>query len=137
MRSVPGGGRSPGRHALGHAEEQSPPAPRIAGTAPTAASMMMQTPLVACRPPLGTNESPLRATIPRQIPELHSTVPARSPPRTAGDPHAAPQGAGLAIEEHPVLTDPNAASASSSQPPLSGCCDDHLNRPRYCSSSLV
>src|SRR4051794_39695802 len=129
MRSAPGGGRSPARHALGPAGEQSPPAPRTAGTAPKAASMMMQTPLVACRPPLGTNVSPPRATLPRQIPHLHSTVPPRSPPRTAGDPHAAPQAAGLATEEHPALTDPNAASASSSQPPLSGCCDDRLNLP--------
>jgi hypothetical protein len=129
MRSAPGGGRSPARHALGPAGEQSPPAPQTASTVPRAASPMMQTPLVACRPPPGTNVSPRRATLRQRIPHLHSTVPARSPPRTAGDPHAAPQGAGLAIEEHPALTDPNAASASSSQPPSSGCCDDHLNPP--------
>ncbi len=91
--------------------------------------MIMQTPLVACRPPLGTNVFPQRATLPRQIPHLRSTVPPRSQPRTADDPHAAPRGAGLAIEEHPALTDPIAASASSSQPPLSGCCDDRLNPP--------
>src|SRR4051812_25993554 len=55
--------------------------------------------------------------------------------RIVGDPHAAPQAAGLATEEHPAPTDPNAASASSSQPPLSGCCDDRLNPPSTSRSS--
>ena len=117
------------RRAPGRAGSRFPPARQIAHTAAWAASMMMQTPLVACRPPPGTNVFPQRATLPRQIPHLHSTVPPRSQPRTAGDPHAAPRRVGLAIEEHPALTDPNAASASSSQPPLSKCCDDRLNPP--------
>src|SRR4051812_1282604 len=75
MRSAPGGGRSPARRALGPAGEQSPPAPRTAGTAPKAASTMIQTPLVACRPPPGTNVSPPRATLLPQMPHPRSFVP--------------------------------------------------------------
>ena len=57
----------------------------------------------------------------------HSSVPPRWQPRTDGDPHAAQQRADQARATRFAQTDPNAASEQSSQPPLSRCCDDHLN----------
>src|SRR4051812_45892868 len=54
-------------------------------------------------------------------------VPPRWQPRSDGDPHAAQQKADQARATRLARTDPNAASEQSSQPPLSRCCDDHLN----------
>ena len=59
----------------------------------------------------------------------HSTIPPRWLARTAGARHAARAWAGRATTMLHARTDLNAASAGSSQPPLSGCCDDRLNPP--------
>src|SRR4051812_8017854 len=83
--------------------------------------------MVACRPPSGTTVPPRLATPRPQPRRPHSSVPPRWQPRTDGDPHAAQQRADQARATRFAQTDPNAASEQSSQPPLSRCCDDHLN----------
>src|SRR4051812_49892711 len=83
--------------------------------------------MVACRPPSGTSVPPRLAT-PRPQPQRpHSSIPPRWQPRSDGDPHAAHQRTDQARARRLARTDPNAASEQSSQPPLSRCCDDHLN----------
>src|SRR4051812_28698990 len=83
--------------------------------------------MVACRLPSGPSVPPRRAIRRRQPPRPQSSIPPQSPPRIAGDPHAARQRADLATAMRLARTDPNAASEQSSQPPLTRCCDDHLN----------
>src|SRR4051794_27533615 len=83
--------------------------------------------MVACRPLSGTSVPRLLATPRPQPRRPHSSVPLQWQPRTDGDPHAAQQRADQARATRFAQTDPNAASEQSSQPPLSRCCDDHLN----------
>src|SRR5919112_2443982 len=126
---APAGGRSRERRALERARSRSPPAPQTTDSALTAASTTARDVTVACRPPPGTTV-PLRlATLRRQPRRPRSNTPPRSPPRTAGDPHAVPPWAGLATATRFARTDPNAAFECSSQPPPARCCDDRLNPP--------
>src|SRR5919112_5304345 len=126
---APAGGRSRERRALERARSRSPPAPQTTESALTAASTTARDGTVACRPPPGTTE-PLRlATLRRQPRRPRSNTPPRSPPRTAGDPHAVPPWAGLATATRFARTNPNAAFECSSQPPPARCCGDRLNPP--------
>src|SRR4051812_26113801 len=121
------GGRSRAPHAVARARSRSPPARRTTERALTAASPPARAGMVACRPPSGTSVPPRLATPQPQPRRPHSSTPPRSTPRTDGDAHAAQQRADRARARRLARTDPNAASEQSSQPPLSRCCDDHLN----------
>src|SRR4051812_18204697 len=121
------GGRSPAPRAVARARSRSPPARQTTDNALTAVSPPARDGMVACRPPSGTS-GPRRLATPRPQPRRpHWSVPPRWQPRTDGDPHAAQQRADQARATRFARTDPNAASEQSSQPPLSRCCDDHLN----------
>src|SRR3954453_11047495 len=123
------GGRSRAPRAVARARSRSPPALQTTESARTAASTMARDGMVACRPPCGTSGPPRLATRRPQPRRPHSSIPPRWQPRTDGDPHAAQQRAVRARATRLARTDPNAASERPSQPPLSRCCDDHLNAP--------
>ena len=124
-----GGARSRAHRDPGRAAARSPHAQRRTGTAPTAASPMRRSAMVACRRPPGTIWLP-----PEGIP-LHrkrrprSSVRPRSPTRTLADARVAPPAAGLANSEPSVSIAPSAAFLPS-QPPSAERCDNRL-RP-YC-----
>src|SRR3954469_3225268 len=127
---APAGERSPVCPGPVRDTARSPRVQRTPDTAPMAASLMAQVSSVACRPPPGTSGPPPRATRRPRSPRPRSTDPPQSPPRTAAGSPAAPRLVGQATPAtRLVAPDPSAVSQPSSQPPLSRCCDGHLNPP--------
>src|SRR5215469_6875393 len=108
-------------------EVRSPPAPQMRDTGRTAASLMDETSLVACRLPFGTISFLQPATY--QLGPQHPHLPylPQSQPRTAAADPVLPRPGDLVRTMAPDQTDPNAAFAPSSQLLLSKCCDDHLS----------
>ena len=134
---APAGGRSPARRAVERAKSRSPPAPQTTDGAQTADLTTARDVTVACRPPPGTNVCLEPAPLRRQPRRPRSSVPPRSTPRTGAGPHAAPPRADPVTATHLARSDPNAAFEYSPQPPLSRCCDDHLNPPSVSSRMMV
>src|SRR5690606_5472919 len=129
MRLVRAGARSPSRHVLGPAEEQSPPGPRRTNTSRRAASRRGTDERVAYRPLFGTI-SPRPPGIPLQSPQpprwIHRP---RLPPRNVSDPlDVRPRGGRGTLTRH-VPPGPRPTFEYSSHPPVIRCCDDKLNLP--------
>src|SRR3954471_18868906 len=127
---APAGERSPVCPGPVRDTARSPRVQRTPDTARRVASRMAQAIGVTPRPPPGTSGPPARATRRPLSPRPRSTDPPQSPPRTAAGSPAAPCLVGQATPAtRLVAPDPSAVSQPSSQPPLSRCCDGHLNPP--------
>ena len=87
-------------------EVRSPPAPQMRDTGRTAASLMTETSLVACRLPFGTISFLQPATYPLGAQHLHSPFLPRSPPRTAVGHLVLPPPGDLVRTMAPDQTDP-------------------------------
>jgi len=96
-------------------------------TGRTAASLMAEISLVACRLSFGTILILQAATSQLAAQHLHSPCLPRSPPRTGAAHLVLPPPGDLVRTIAPDQTGPNAACASSSQLLPSKCCDDHLS----------
>jgi ketosteroid isomerase-like protein len=96
-------------------------------TGRTAASLMAEISLLACRLPFGTILILQAATSQLAAQHLHSPCLPRSPPRTGAAYLVLPPPGDLVRTIAPDQTGPNAACASSSQLLPSRCCDDHLS----------
>jgi hypothetical protein len=117
---VRAGAQPPAWSGLALEEVRSPHAPQMRDTGRTAAWLMVETSLVACRPPFGTILFLQPATY--QLGPQHPHLPylPRSPPRTDAAHLVLPPLADLVKTKAPDQTDPNAACASSSQLLLQG-----------------
>src|SRR6516225_1776115 len=94
-----------------------------------AASLMVQILRVACRQPLGTILSLPVAIYRHRLQHLRLPCPPRSLSRTVAAHLGLPSGVDPARTMAVVQTGQNVAFGSSSQPPWSRRCDDHLNPP--------
>jgi hypothetical protein len=101
-------------------EVRSPPAPQMRDTGRTAASLMAETLLVACRLPFGTISFLQPATYQLGPQHPHSPYLPQSQPRTAAADLVLPAPGDLVRTMAPDQTDPNAACAPSSQLLLQG-----------------
>jgi hypothetical protein len=123
------GERPPASRCPARGGARSLPAPQTRDSGRRVASLIVQTSLVACRPPSGTILFRQPATHRPQPQHPHSPSLPQSPPRTvAAHRILLPAGDQVRIRA-PALTDPNAASEWPSQLPPSRCCDDHLSPP--------
>src|SRR3990170_565178 len=128
------GGRPPVWSSPAREGARSPPAPQTRDTGRRAAALIIQTSMVACRLPSETIVFQPPATRRLQPQHPHSSCLPQSPPRTVAAHLDLPPTVDLVRTMAPDQTDPNAACASSSQPPSSRCCDDRLSLPRRLSS---
>src|SRR5690242_2902548 len=124
---VRAGAQPPAWSSLALEEVRSPLALQMRDTGRTAASLIAEISLVACRLPFGTILILQAATSQLAAQHLHSPCLPRSPTRTGAAHLVLPPPADLVRTIAPDQTGPNAACASSSQLPPSRCCDDHLS----------
>src|SRR3990170_7002167 len=123
------GGRPPVWSSPAREGARSPPAPQTRDTGRRAAALIIQTSMVACRLPSETIVFLPPATHRVRPQHPHSSCLPQSPPRTVAAHLDLPPTVDLVRTMAPDQTDPNAACASSSQPPSSRCCDDRLSLP--------
>src|SRR6478736_9820853 len=124
---VQAGAQPPAWSSLALEEVRSPLALQMRDTGRTAASLMAEISLVACRLSFGTILILQAATSQLAAQHLHSPCLPRSPPRTGAAHLVLPPPGDLVRTIAPDQTGPNAACASSSQLLPSKCCDDHLS----------
>jgi len=117
---VRAGAQPPAWSSLALEEVRSPLALQMRDTGRTAASLMAEISLVACRLPFGTILILQAATSQHGLQHPHSPCLSRLPPRTVGALRVLPQADDLVRTMAPDQTDPNAACASSSQLLLQG-----------------
>src|SRR6202049_2559022 len=115
------------RQQLSRSPRRFPPAPRTRDTGPRAAWPIVQTSRVVSPLLSGTILSLPPAAHRPLAQHPHSPSLPLLPPRTVAAHLVLPRRVDLATTMAPAQTDPNAAFESSSQPPSSGCCDDHLS----------
>ena len=122
------GERLPALSSPAREEARFPPAPRTRDTGPRAAWPIVQTSRVVSPLLSGTILSLPPAAHRPLAQHPHSPSLSLLPPRTVAAHLVLPRRGDLATTMASAQTDPNAAFKSSSQPPSSGCCDDHLVR---------
>ena len=128
-RLAPACERSRKRQALERAGVRSLRAPQTIDNGQTVTWTTVNNVTVAYRLLPGTIEPP-RPVIPQhRSPRPQSNNLQRSTPKTADNSPVALSGVGLANATCSARIDLSAAFESSSQPPLSSCCDDRLNPP--------